>query len=134
MPSPRYSASYLLDLGLKYDGADMTDGDIVNIAAICPYAGVIKAIWAGTGLALATDLALTGVYKAATTPVQLLSAGVDLEGYTVNVAQSVALTATTPNLKVAAGDIIFATYTLSDITAGADSAVCCTVVIEGTEW
>ncbi len=134
MPTPRYSAIYMLDLGLKYDGADMTDGDIVNVAAICPFAGTIKEIWAGTGKTLATDLQLTGVYKAASTAVQLLAAAKDLEGFTVNVAQSVTLTTSTPNLKVAAGNILFATYTLTDITTTDDSAVCCTVVIEADEW
>jgi hypothetical protein len=134
MPTPLFSGSYTLDLGLKCDGADIADGDIVNVAAICPFAGKITAIWAGTGLALGTDVELTGVYKAATTPVQLISAAVDLEDYTVNVAQSVTLTTTTPNLRVAAGNILFATYTLTNITEAADAAFCCTVIIAADEW
>lgn len=134
MPTAKYSGSYMLDLGLKYDGADMTDGDIVNVAAICPFAGTIREIWVGIGKTLPTDLELTGVYKAASTAVQLLAAAEDLEGYTVNVAQSVTLTTSTPNLKVSAGNILFATYTLTDITVTDDTAVCCTVIIDANEW
>src|SRR5574343_1880155 len=127
MPTPKAYGSYMVDLGLKYDGAEMTDGDIVNVAGICPFDGTIKEIWLGCGKALPTDTAVN-VYKAASTNISLLTGGtaIDLEGYTVNVAQSATLTSSVGNLKVVAGNMLIATYTLTDITDNDDVAFCCT--------
>lgn len=135
MPTPKGYAGYMLDLGLKYDGVEMTDSDVAVVAGICPYAGTIKAIWAGVGGALPTDTALN-VYKAGATDASLLTGGtaVDLEGFTVNVAQSLTLVAGNATLRVAAGDMLTAVYTLTDITVGDDAAFACTVVIEPDEW
>lgn len=131
MPTPNY-AHYMLDLGLKYDGADMTDGDIINISAVCPFAGTIKEVWLGVGKTLPTT-ATVAVSKAASTNISIVSA-VTISGYTVNVAQSATLTTASAALKVAAGDMLLATWTLTDITVADDSAFACTVIIEPDAW
>jgi hypothetical protein len=135
MPTPKGYASYIVDLGLKADGVDIADADIVVISGICPIAGTIKEIWAGVGKTLPTDAALN-VYKAGTTDASLLTGGtaVDLEGFTVNVAQSLTLVAGSATLRVAAGDMLSAVYTMTDITAGDDAAFACVVIIEPDVW
>jgi hypothetical protein len=138
MPTPYAYGSYMVDLGLKVDGADMTDSDVVNVAGICHLAGTIKEIWLGVGKVLPTDTAVN-VYKAASTNISLLTGGtaVDLDSggtYTVNKGTKLTLTSSVGNLKVAAGDMLIATYTMTDITAGDDAAFCCTVIIEANTW
>jgi hypothetical protein len=128
-----YSAHYLLDLGIKCDEADLADGDVVVIGAICPYAGIIKAVWAGIRVAPTT--ATLAVAKSASTNVNVLAAA------TVNVATLVAHTAasqtlatTGTSLRVAAGNMLVATWTLTDLTATDDAGYSCTVVIEPDVW
>jgi hypothetical protein len=128
-----YSAHYLLDLGIKCDEADLANGDVVVIGAICPYAGVIKAVWVGTRVKPTT--ATLAVAKSASTNVNVLTAStVDINALTAHVAASQTLATTATSLEVAAGDMLVGTWTLASITASNDSGYACTVVIEPFAW
>ena len=137
MPTPRYSNCYHLDLGIKYDGADMVDGDYANVSCVVPFAGKIKECWIGTqALPTAGDFylvknATTDIALLATSPFVLDAATTTLVAKT---AKSLTLTTSTPYLTVAAGDMLTGTWYLEDITVGDDAALCCTVVIEADAW
>lgn len=142
MPTPRGSW-YTLDLSIKEDQADVADNDVVVVGAICPWAGEVKEIWVGESILPTT--ATLAVSKAnqvggtAGTPVTLLSAATtnlaSSTVYTAHTASQMTLTTSTESLKVAAGDILYATWTMTDITlAGADDIFCCSVLIEPNVW
>jgi hypothetical protein len=142
MPTPRGSW-YLIDLSIKEDEADLADNDVVVVGGICPWAGEVKEVW--VGLSILPTTGTLAVYKSnqvsgtAGTPVTLLSAATtDLSSatvYTVHTASKMTLTTSTESLQVAAGDILYATWTLTDITvAGADDLFLCTVIVEPKVW
>src|SRR5574343_1193667 len=142
MPTPRGSW-YTLDLSIKEDQADVADNDVVVVGGICPWAGTVKEIWVGESILPTTGtlaVAKTNqVGGTAGTPVTLLSAATtDLSSatvYTAHTASQMTLTTSTETLKVAAGDIITATWTMTDITlAGADDLFCGSVLIEPNIW
>jgi hypothetical protein len=133
MPTPRGSW-YPLDLSIKQDEADLADNDVVVVGGIVPVAGTVKEIWVGLSI-----LPTTGTLAVAKAGVTLLSAAsTDLSSstvYTAHTASQMTLTSSGVVKKVAAGDILTATWTLTDITvAGADDLFLCTVMIEPDVW
>jgi hypothetical protein len=128
-----FGARYVLDLGIKCDEADLADGDVVVIGAICPYAGTVKEIRAGVRVAPTT--ATLAVEKSAATNVNLLStATVDVAAFVVHVAGAKTLSTSSAALQVVAGNMIVATWTLTDLTATDDAGYSCIVVIEPDSW
>lgn len=127
MPTPKSSWIWL-DLGIKCDEADLADGSVVVTGAVCPVAGTVKEIWAGTNtLPTAATLA---VAKAASTDVALLAATLTMQtGLTAYVGKTLTL-ASAGNLDVAAGNIIKATWTLTNVTEADDAVFACSVGIE----
>lgn len=124
-----YSSWIWLDLGIRGDEADLADNDVVVTGAICPVPGTVKEVWVGTNvLPTAGTLA---VARSASTAVNLLSAAsVNLAtGLTAHVGAKQTL-AEAGALRVAAGNLIKATWTLTDITAGDDAIFGCLVGIE----
>jgi hypothetical protein len=122
---------------LKCDAVDTADNDYVNISAVVPFAGTIKACWIGTQTLI--TLGDFYLFKNATTDIALLATSpfvLDAATTTLvaKTGKSLTLTTTTPYLKVAAGDMLTATWFLEDITASADATLSCTVVIEADEW
>jgi hypothetical protein len=139
MPTP-IGAYYLVDLGIKECvGSKLADGDVVEVGGICPWAGKIKAIWAGCSTEVPSTSGTLGVYKSAATNVNLLaSATLNLNsGLTANVASSLTLATVEKTLEVAAGSILRAIWTLTNITHdndAADPGYACVVVIEPYGW
>lgn len=123
-------ARYYLDLGIKCDEADLADTDVVVTGAICVLAGTVKAIWVGTNTLPTTGT--LAVHKSAATGVNLLSdTTLNLAtGLTAYVGASQTLSTNGSALKVAAGDIITATWTLTNITATDDAVFSAIVEIE----
>jgi len=132
MPSPRGSW-YPLDLSIKADEVDLANGEVVVVSGIVPAAGTVVEIWVGLSI-----LPTTATLAVAKGGVTLLSAATtDLSSstvYTVHTASQMTL-ASGGVKKVAAGDMLTATWTLTSITvAGADDLFLCTVLIEPDVW
>lgn len=137
MPTP-VGAYYLCDLGTKQAATMLADNDVVEVGAIVPVAGKIKAIWAGVSTELPTTGTL-GVYKSASTNVNLLSAStLNLAtGLTASTGSSLTLATVGKTLELAAGDMLRATWTLTNITHdnnADDAGYSCIVVIEPYTW
>src|SRR5574343_341582 len=129
-----HGARYAIDLSIKADEVDLADNDVVVVGGIVPWAGTVKEIW--VGLSILPTTGTLAVAKAGTT---LLSAATtDLSSstvYTAHTASQMTLTSSNPIKKVAAGDILTATWTLTDSTvAGADDLFLCTVIVEPDVW
>lgn len=132
-PTP-IGAYYLVDLGIHQAAEELADTDVVEVGGICPAAGKIKAIYAG----ISTELPTTGtlaVHKSAATGVNLLaSATLNLNsGLTANTASSLTLATVGKTLEVAAGTMLRAIWTLTNITHdnnADDAGYACVVVIE----
>jgi hypothetical protein len=139
MPSPRGNW-YTIDLSIRQDEDDLADGEVIVIGGIVPLAGVVKEVW--LGLSIKPTTGTVAVTKQATTPVSLLSAAtVDLSSITAfptaTLYQGVKQTLSTSGaaLRVAAGNILTATWTLTDITLQTvDQAFTCTVLVEADVW
>lgn len=132
MPTP-FGARIYFDLGVRCDEADLADNDVVVTGVVMPVAGTVKAIYVGASVLPTTGT--LAVAKSATTAVNLLSAAtVDLAALTANVGASQTLATVPASLEVVAGDIIKATWTLTDITVTDDAVLACTVAIEPKVW
>lgn len=142
MPTPR-GAWYSIDLSIKQDEVDLSNGEVVVVGGICPWAGTVKEVWVGLSILPTTGTLAVAksnqVGGTAGTAVSLISAATtDLSSatvYTVHTASQMTLSSSTEVLKVAAGDILTATWTLTSITvAGADDLFLCTVLVEPNVW
>lgn len=132
MPTPR-GAWYPLDLSIKADEADLANGEVVVVSGIVPTAGTVVEIWVGLSILPTTAtlaVAKGGVTLLSAATTNLASSAV----YTVHTASQMTL-ASGGVKKVAAGDMITATWTLTSITvAGADDLFLCTVLVEPDVW
>jgi len=127
----------MVDLGIKESAAVLADGDVVEVGGIVPVNGTIKAIWAGVNELPTTGT--LGVYRSAATNVNLLTAAtLNLAtGLTANTGSSLTLAAGNKTLEVSAGNILRATWTLTNITHdnnADDSGYACIVIIEPSVW
>jgi hypothetical protein len=78
MPTP-VGSYYLVDLGIKCAATLLADTNVVNVEAVVPVDGKVKAVWVGLSKELPTTGTLA-VGKAASTVVNLLASA------TVNLA------------------------------------------------
>lgn len=117
------------DLGIKQDEADLADGDVVVVGVPMPFAGTVKEIWVGTNT-LPTD-GTVSFQKQATTDVALLDATLTLQtGLTAYVGAKQTLTTSLEARRFSAGNIISATWTLTDITDTDDAVFGALVGVE----
>lgn len=124
MPTPR-SGWLLLALGLQ--GASSA----VRNAAV-PCAGTVKEIWVGAQVLMTTGnvaVAKGAINLLSATNVSLAASGGDVSAG-VAASQTLATAATTK--RVAAGDILVATWTVT--TAGSFVGGACSVLIEPDTW
>lgn len=120
LPGTRANLKWF-DLSIKCDEADLADTDVVVVGVPMPAAGRVKEIWVGT-----QTLPTTGTVafqKEASTDVNLLAAStLNLAtGLTAYVGASQTLTTKVADLEFNAGDIISATWTLTNITTSDDA-------------
>lgn len=130
MPTPEGSMKWV-DLGISVPVANV-DKIVIQPA---PVAGTIKSIWVGINTVLTTAGGTLAVAKGSA---NLLSAAT----YALGAAETPDLVAATPelavlttvsgNLKVAAGDLLKATWVLT--TAAVTNAGICLVGIEPDNW
>ena len=131
MPSLR-SAWVAFDLGCKMDNADIADGDVNTICVPMPFAGTIKEVWVTADI-LPTTATLTIEKAVGAVDVSvLLATCAPQTDLTANVAASVALATNKKTLKVAAGDMLRATWTFTTIATG--DGFGCLVMVEPDTW
>lgn len=128
MPSLR-SAWEPFDLGCR--AAAYSNGDTVKVQVPVPFAGTIKEVWVGALTTVTTGGGIVALAKGST---NILSASnVDLQsGLTAGTAALQTLAANGQTLKVAAGDILSALWTLT--TVGSFDGGACRVYIEPDNW
>ncbi len=126
MPTPRSSWVYV-DLSPSIAVANTA----VLVAKPSPVAGTIKEVWVGINTVLTTGGGVVAVAKGAA---NILSAtNVDLQsGVTAATPAKATLTTAQSTLKVAAGDLLKATWTLT--TAAITNAATCLVAVEPDLW
>ena len=111
----KYANWYKVNLSLGMDNADLANADAVIVAGICPLPGTIKQVWVG-GIVLPT----AGTCALAKGSTNILTAtNVNLaSGISVGVAASQTLAAGAGALRVAAGNMLTATWTFGTIGTG----------------
>lgn len=131
MPTPRVGYHFY-DLGIKIVETKLADNDVVRVCAPVVAAGTVKEVWVGETVVPTTGT--LAVAKSAATNVNLLTAStVNLAtGLAAFVAAAQTLAAGLQDLRVAAGDMLTAVWTLTNITTGGGVAncFCCTVVVQ----
>ena len=133
MPTP-FGARRYFDLGLKCDEADLADNDVVISGVTVPFAGTVAEVWVGCSVLPKTGT-LAVAKLAGDTATKLLSAT------TVNLASDLvagvgeACTLSVPvALRIAAGNMLRATWTLTDITVTDDAVFTCIVGVDPDGW
>jgi hypothetical protein len=131
MPSLRSGYVYF-DLGVHQDvQVEIGDGDAILVCVPVPFACTVKEIWACADV-LSADGTLTVENAVGTIDTSLLSATCDIDGdLTVNVGKSLTL-AGSAALRLAAGNMLRATWTLTDIDSA--DGLSCIVVVEPSTW
>lgn len=126
MPSPK-SAWVPVDLSPSIAVANTN----VLVAKPAPMSGIVREVWVGINTALTTG---GGVVAVARGSDNLLSAtNVDLQsGVTAAAPAKQTLTTNAASKRVAAGDLLKATWTLT--TAAITNAASCLVLIEPDTW
>lgn len=112
----------------------LANADSVRADAIMPVAGTIKSVIVGGIAALTTGGGVLGVYKyVGTVSTNILSAAtVDLQsGVTAGVAAAQTLTTAPTTLRVAAGNVLEAVWTLTTVGSTGHS---CLVAVEPDYW
>jgi hypothetical protein len=115
-------------------GAKLTNADVIRANAVMPVAGTIKSVIVGAMVALTTGGGTLGVYKyVGTVSANILSAAtVDLQAdITAGVGAARTLTTAPTTLRVAAGDIIAAVWTLTTVGTTGHA---CLVAVEPDYW
>lgn len=134
MPTP-FAARRYFDLGIKCDEADLADNDVVISGVTVPFNGTVAEVWAGCSV-LPTGGTLAVAKLAGATATNLLTAAsVNLASDIVaGVGEACALATTAISLRVEAGNMLRATWTLTDITVTDDSIFTCIVGVDPDNW
>ena len=132
MTTPR-SGWVPFDLSCHMDiSADIANGDVVICCAPLPFAGTVKEIWAVADI-LPTSGTLTVQKAVGTVDASLLAATLTINtGLTANVAAKLTLATTPVDLRVAATNMLRATWTFT--TIGSGEGFGCTVWVEPDVW
>jgi hypothetical protein len=127
------------DLGIKCTETLLADTNVVRTCVPVTGAGLIKEVWVGLTVIPTTGNVAIG--KSASTNVNVLTAtNVDMAAATTTLVAFTAakqtLAATNGPLRVAAGDMLTAVWTLTDITTGGGvpNVFACTIVVEPDAW
>ena len=130
MPSPNTGRLYF-DLGMKIDNKILANGDVVIICLPVPVDGVVKSIYLCEDIKVGAGT--IAVQRArGTNDLSLLTAATyNLATPTANIGTALVL-ATAPCLKLLAGDMLRATWTLT--TVGSEDGLGCIVEVEPTVW
>ena len=110
----KYDRWYKVELSLRMDNADIADEDAVIVAGNVPFAGKIKEAWCGAAVLPTT--ATLALAKGSTNI--LTDATVDVAALTAGTAAKQTLAAGVASLRVAAGDMLTATWTFTVIGPG----------------
>jgi hypothetical protein len=127
------------DLGIKIVETKLADTDVVRVCVPVGKAGLVKEVW--VGLTVIPTTGNVAIAKSAATNVNLLTAtNVDMASATTTLvaftAANQTLAAGVADLRVAAGDMLTAVWTLTNITTGGGvpNVFACTICIEHDEW
>jgi hypothetical protein len=138
MSTPR-AGRHFYDLGIKCTETMLADTNVVRVLAPVIAAGVVKEVW--VGLTVIPTTGNVAIAKSAATNVNLLTAtNVDMASATTTLVAHVAASQTlgtgVQNMRVAAGDMLSAVWTLTNITTGGGvpNTFNCTVITEPDTW